>query len=70
MLNLNLPIGPKEYPIVRVEMWYDRSVKSWVVQKKDSRSYQVGDCIYVYSKREALDIKKFCENELKDGNNG
>lgn len=41
-MNLNLPIEPKEYPAVRAEMWYDRSVKSWVVQKRTAEAIRWG----------------------------
>jgi len=37
-----------------VDMWYNRSVKSWVVQIKDEENCQIGDSVYVYSKPEAI----------------
>lgn len=43
---------------VKIDVWYDRHSKSWVVQKKDRNDNQIGDADYVYSKREALQLKK------------
>jgi len=37
-----------------VDMWYNRSAKSWVVQIKDEENCQIGDSIYVHSKPEAV----------------
>jgi len=37
-----------------IDMWYNRSQKSWVVQVKDEENNQIGDSIYVHSKPEAL----------------
>lgn len=48
-----------------VDTWYDRYTKSWVVQRKDSFGNQVGDADYVYSKREALLLKKEYERECR-----
>ena len=39
-----------------IDKWYDKFTKSWVVQLKDENDYQIGDAIYVYSKREADNI--------------
>ena len=36
-----------------VDVWYDRYSRSWVVQEKDADDNQVGDAIYVHTKREA-----------------
>jgi hypothetical protein len=38
---------------LRVEKWYDRQTRSWVIQTKDSSGNQVGEATYVHSKREA-----------------
>jgi len=37
-----------------IDMWYNRSQKSWVIQVKDKECNQIGDAVYVYSKPEAL----------------
>lgn len=36
-----------------VVIWYDKQFRTWVVQCKDDKDNQVGDAIYVYTKREA-----------------
>jgi len=40
----------------KIEYWYDKYTKSWVVRKIDFEGNQIGNAYYVYSKREALDI--------------
>jgi len=42
-----------------VDMWYNRSVKSWVIQVKDDENCQIGDSVYVHSKPEALNQVKY-----------
>lgn len=37
-----------------IKYWYDFNVRSWVVGLFDEAGNQVGDCTFVYSKREAL----------------
>ncbi len=39
--------------ITNIEIWYNRSAKSWVVQMLDDEGNQIGDAVYVYTKREA-----------------
>lgn len=38
--------------------WYDRHTRSWVVQQKDENGNQVGQADYVYTRDEALTLKK------------
>jgi hypothetical protein len=38
----------------KVERWYDRHTRSWVVQLKDDEGNQIDDAIYVASKPEAI----------------
>ena len=45
---------PKEDIPFSIDMWYNRSQKSWVIQVKDKECNQIGDAVYVYSKPEAL----------------
>jgi GNAT superfamily N-acetyltransferase len=52
---------------MKIDMWYDRYTKNWVVQLKDSKGYQIGDAHYVYTKREASDIAKEIRSKLKKG---
>lgn len=44
--------------INKVEYWYDKYTKSWVVQRKNKYGNQIGRADYVYSKKEALDLVK------------
>jgi len=37
-----------------IDMWYDRSEKSWTVWIKDEVGNQIGNTVYVHSKPEAL----------------
>lgn len=50
---------PKDF--ATIDVWYNRSARSWVVQRMDPDGNQVGDADYVYTKREALLIKKSYE---------
>jgi hypothetical protein len=64
MLKVNLPFN--EQKAVSVRIWYDRSIKTWVIQKLDDRGYQVGDAEYAYSRGEALSLKIFYEKEIRE----
>lgn len=48
-----------------VAVWYDRQTRSWVIQKKDRYGNQVGEADYVYTKQEALLLKKEYLGEMK-----
>lgn len=37
----------------KIDMWYDRSQRSWIVQLKDQEDNQIGEAAYVHSKTEA-----------------
>lgn len=39
---------------INIDRWYDRHIRSWVIQRKDSEGNQIGDSVYVYSKPEAI----------------
>lgn len=51
----------------KVEKWYNRSSKSWVVQVLDRYGNQIGDASYVHSRKEADDEVEYLErtNGLK-----
>jgi len=49
-VDKKLPAGWK------IERWYDKGARSWVVQLIDSKDNQVGEAKYVHSKGEALNI--------------
>ena len=38
---------------MKIDVWYDRYTRSWVVQLKDVSGNQIGTADYVYTKREA-----------------
>ncbi len=52
---------------MKVDMWYDRHVKSWCIQLKDEQDNQIGECGYVYTKGEAKRIKKIIEENIQKG---
>jgi hypothetical protein len=41
-------------PAIKTDRWYDKHTRSWVVQAKDSEDNQIGEAVYVASKREAI----------------
>lgn len=43
----------------RVERWYNRTERSWVVMLVTDEGYQVGASTYVYSREDALDEVKW-----------
>lgn len=50
---------PVEYIPHHVDVWYCRAVRSWCIQLKTVDDYQIGDSIYVHTKREAMDEKAY-----------
>jgi hypothetical protein len=38
-----------------IDRWYDRSLRSWIIQLMDENDFQVGEAVFVYSKKEAFD---------------
>lgn len=50
----------REYSKVdcKLDRWYDRQTRSWVIQLLDPEGNQVGEAIYVASKKEANQITK------------
>jgi hypothetical protein len=52
-------------PAVKTDRWYDRHVRSWVVQAKDADDNQVGAAVYVYSRREAIAEEKLMKMEME-----
>lgn len=52
---------------VRADRWYDRRTRSWVVQAKDAAGNQVGEAVYVYSKREALAEERQMKLDIERG---
>jgi hypothetical protein len=42
---------------LKLDRWYDRSTRSWIVRAVDAEGNQIGDAIYVATKGEALAVK-------------
>jgi hypothetical protein len=57
---------PEERYIHKIDIWYDKHSKSWVVQKLDSHGFQMGNVDHVYSKSEAINLKKQYGKEVKN----
>lgn len=53
----------KEVSPVKVDMWYDRHRREWVIYPVDEDGNQYGEAQYGFSKAEALRIKKELETE-------
>jgi hypothetical protein len=43
------PLSP-----VKIDMWYNRPERSWVIQLKDKENNQIGEADYVATKQNAL----------------
>ncbi|TVY09920.1 hypothetical protein [Paenibacillus cremeus] len=54
----NFSLEDTEQKPAKVDKWYDRGTRSWVVQLKDHEGNQIGDAIYVASKSEAAEQEK------------
>jgi hypothetical protein len=54
------PTNPRDKELLpsgwTIDRWYDSSVRSWVVQLKDSHGNQVGESHYVYNRADAKNI--------------
>lgn len=48
----------------KVEMWYNRNCRSWVVYKVDDNGNQVDDAYYTGVKSDALHTKRAMEAEI------
>lgn len=50
----------KTYPVTnsetgkRGEVWYDRRSKNWIARELDAKYNQIGNAVFVYTKREAF----------------
>jgi len=42
---------------LKIDRWYDKSTRNWIVTMRDSGGHQVGDAIVVYRRDEAAAIK-------------
>ncbi|MDF2588193.1 MAG: hypothetical protein K0S41_2034 [Anaerocolumna sp.] len=58
------PLPDSQFVPHHVDIWYDRHSRNWVVQLMDKYGNQItSGANYVYSKPEALNIKKQYEKE-------
>lgn len=53
----------KEPKAVKIEMWYDRSRREWVLYPVDEEGNQIDEASYGFRKAEAKEIKKDLERE-------
>ena len=51
----------------KVKRWYDRHVRSWVLQVTDDNGFQIGQAVYVGTKGEAIDEEARLIREVKAG---
>lgn len=49
--------------VARIEVWYDKQFSTWVVQKKDGKGNQIGDCEYIHLKKDAIEYGKEIKQE-------
>lgn len=49
--------------VVKIDAWYDKHTRLWVVQKLNKDGYQVGDADYVYGKTNAMEEKAELEKK-------
>jgi hypothetical protein len=54
MRILNLDHAEFDRTPTKIERWYDRHTRCWVVMTTNIAGDQLGDATYVHSKREAL----------------
>lgn len=52
---------------VKTDRWYDRRTRNWVVQAKDAADNQVGEAVYVYTKREAIAEERIMRDRINRG---
>lgn len=53
----------EEAKAVKIEMWYDRHRREWVLYPVDAEGNQIAEASYGFSKQEACLIKKDLEAE-------
>jgi len=47
---------------MKIDYWYDKYTKSWIVQRKDENGDQIGNSDYVASKKEAQNLVNYYKN--------
>ena len=59
----NLDTVQEDLNIAKIDMWYDRSRKNWVIYPVDDEGNQLTEAVYGFSRSEAKKIKKDLELE-------
>ena len=49
--------------ITDVDVWYDRRTRLWVIQKLNKNGYQIGNAIFVYGKKSAMETAEEIRKE-------
>lgn len=49
--------------VVKIDVWYDRHTRNWVVMKMNKNGDQIGGADFPYTKKEALELKDEYEKE-------
>lgn len=50
---------------VRIEMWYDRHRRNWVLYPVDAEGNQLSEARYAFGKKEAKELKNDMETEYE-----
>ena len=53
IIGFDMDHRPDPLPAVRVECWYDKSARVWILTYKDAEGNQVGDAEYEYNRKSA-----------------
>ncbi|MBQ6679512.1 MAG: hypothetical protein IJM76_05760 [Lachnospiraceae bacterium] len=67
IINGGEVLTPFDDRVVSVDAWYDRHTRLWVIERLNKDGYQIGDAIYVYGKKDAMEIKAELEREIENG---
>jgi len=60
-MKFNLNFQPFDEKPAKIEKWYDRKTRSWVIELQNKEGFQLGNAEYVATKPEAIAE----ENRLK-----
>ena len=53
----------EEHKAVKIEMWYDRHRREWVLYPVDDEGNQLAEAMYGFGKKDALDTKRLLEEK-------
>lgn len=57
----------EEKEAVTVDRWYDRHIRLWTLILRDDDGNQVGDAIYCYGKKRALEMETEIKKQINRG---